>query len=124
MDVWRYIGFSRCSFNWKNASFVKGILKSVFNNLVLGVRVFPGKFMDIKCFEILQGDWNIFAVAILPSYGAAIKYGKDDNVAFMNIHRFKEISKRRTIREVPISHPGMKGIPEFIIKDIFTSVLL
>lgn len=77
--------------------------------------------MEMKCYEFKQEDnWSIFALVIPKTRGVALKYGKNDAVATSNDLRLQEIERRSFgKKEISISNPGMRGIPKFVIKDIF-----
>lgn len=82
---------------------------------------------DLKSFhsyKIPSDGFDIYFYMTSPYGHGVSKYGKNDNPALENVLKLIKSKKYdKNIgnpKEISITDPGMKDIPEFIIKEIFT----
>ena len=82
------------------------------------------EFKPWGSYEIEMGPDQGFSIffLVLPNEITVVKYGKTD-VPGTGGHfgRMKQVaaSEDNEPKKISLSHEGMRGIPEFIIKDIF-----
>jgi len=73
-------------------------------------------------FRQIGEKWYIWVFVSFVNGDWIGKYGKDDNVSYLNNLYFKDTDKSREYEEVSWNHPAFSGIGQFAIRNVFNEV--